>query len=99
VIREIEGGVVVTVRVRPRSRRGVGATEAAVVIGVASPPVEGRATEEARRALARALAVQPSSVTLRSGATARTKTFLVAGLSAAEVRQRIARIAGPRSDR
>ena len=81
MIREIEGGVVVTVRVRPRSRRGVGATE------------------EARRALARALAVQPSSVTLRSGATARTKTFLVAGLSAAEVRQRIARIAGPRSDR
>jgi uncharacterized protein YggU (UPF0235/DUF167 family) len=80
---------VVGVRVRPRSRPGLEMTDAGLVIRVAQVPEKGRATEEARRALASALGVAPSAVTLRSGAAARRKTFVVHGLSSAETRTRL----------
>ncbi len=89
MLREAKDGVVVTVRVRPRSRPGIERTEDALVIGVSAPPVGGRATEEARRALAAALHVPISAIVLRTGATSRTKAFLVAGLSAAEATARL----------
>jgi hypothetical protein len=64
-----------------------------VLIGVAAPPVEGRATEEARRALARALGVLPGAVILQAGARSRRKTFLVLGLGPEETARRLARAA------
>ncbi|MDQ7904532.1 DUF167 family protein [Phytohabitans sp. ZYX-F-186] len=51
----------------------------ALVIAVHAPPVDGRATEAARRALAEALGVRPAQVTLRSGAASRDKLFDVSG--------------------
>lgn len=60
-----------------------------LTIGVAAPAAEGRATEEARRALAGALELPPSTVRLRSGARSRVKVFVVAGLDAAEVVRRL----------
>jgi hypothetical protein len=47
----------------------------ALVIEVQAPAVDGAATEAARRALAEALEVRPSSVTLRSGQASRNKLF------------------------
>jgi uncharacterized protein YggU (UPF0235/DUF167 family) len=49
----------------------------ALVITVNAPPVDGRATEAARRALADALEVRPAGVTLRSGAASRDKLFRI----------------------
>ena len=81
-------------RVRPRSRPGLELTQAGLVIRVAAVPEKGRATEEARRALAEALGVATSAVTLRSGAGARRKTFVVEAMSATEARSRLLAAAG-----
>jgi uncharacterized protein len=81
----------VTVRVVPRSRPGVEVTNDGIVVRVSAPPVEGRATEAARRLLAEALGVPPSAVTLRTGPRARTKVFAVRGLSPDEVGARLRR--------
>ncbi len=81
----------ITVRVVPRSARpGVEVRESRVVVRVQAPPVEGRATEEARRALAAALGVPRGAVRLRSGATARDKAFDVDGVSVEQALRRLA---------
>jgi uncharacterized protein len=92
VVEDTTGGSVIRVRVRPRSsRRGVlGVTAGALVIGVGAAPEKGRATDEAVRALAARLDVAPSRVAVISGATSRSKRISVAGMSAADVRARLA---------
>ena len=80
----------VTVRVLPRSgRRAVEVASGGVTVRVRAAPEGGRATEEARRALADALDVAPSRITLIRGATARLKTFEVDGLTADDLRVRL----------
>lgn len=74
----------ITVRVVPRSRPGIEATDDGVVVRVSAPPVNGRATEEARRTPARALGVPATAVSLRLGNRSRTKVFAVLGVSAKE---------------
>jgi hypothetical protein len=75
----------VAVRVRPgASRTRVGGCRPgpygpAVLVEVTAPAVDGRATEAARRALARALGVRAATVSLRAGAASRDKLFSVAG--------------------
>ena len=79
----------VTVRVSPRSARpGVAVDERGIVVRVRAAPERGRATEEARRALAAALGIAAAGVRLSSGARSRTKIFEVDGLdqAAAQVR-------------
>jgi len=76
----------VTVRVTPRSgRTAVEATAGGVVVRVRASPEGGRATEEARQALAEALGVPASGVSLRSGARSRTKVFEVNGLTSNDI--------------
>lgn len=84
----------VTVRVVPRAGRsnvvpdGAGGAE----IRVRAAPEGGHATEEARRALARALDVAPSRIVLRIGARSRTKVFQVHGLTDPEIGDRLGRL-------
>lgn len=76
-------GSTIAVRVKPGAARArVGGCVAgpygpALVIAVNAPPVDGRATEAARRALADALEVRLAGVTLRSGAASRDKLFRI----------------------
>jgi hypothetical protein len=80
----------VTVHVVPRSARtAVEASSSGIVIRVRAIPDGGRATEEARRALADALRVAPSSVSLRRGGRSREKVFEVATLTKEEALQRL----------
>jgi uncharacterized protein YggU (UPF0235/DUF167 family) len=80
----------VTVRVRPRSgRTSVEVGPAGVVVRVRAAPEGGRATEEARRALADALGVPAAAVRLRRGARSRTKVFEVDGLTADDLQVRL----------
>ncbi|MEV0898012.1 DUF167 domain-containing protein [Actinoplanes sp. NPDC049802] len=78
------GGASVPVRVRPgagRTRVGgryEGPHGPALIIAVGAPAVDGKATEAVRRALAAALGVRASTVSLRLGATSRDKVFTVA---------------------
>jgi uncharacterized protein YggU (UPF0235/DUF167 family) len=56
------------------------------VVRVGAAPEGGRATEEARRALADALGVRSGDVTLRAGSRSRTKVFEVDGLDDEAIR-------------
>ncbi len=76
-LRQAGDGVSVTVLVRPRSRPLIELAPDTLVVRVAAAAVEGRATDEARRALARAARVPASRVTLVSGARSRTKVFRI----------------------
>ncbi|MEX0742942.1 MAG: DUF167 domain-containing protein [Actinomycetota bacterium] len=49
----------------------------------------GKATEEARRALAQAAGVPKSAVTLRSGSRSRTKVFEIQGRDADQLERRL----------
>lgn len=69
-------GAMLAVRVTPNARRaGVELVDGQIRIGVTAPPEDGKATEAARVALARALGVAKSRLTLVQGATARNKLF------------------------
>ena len=84
----------VTVRVRPGSNRtSVELDERGILVRVRAVPEGGRANDEARRALAEALGVPRSSVTLRRGARSPTKVFDVREVdqAVAEVRLRATR--------
>jgi uncharacterized protein YggU (UPF0235/DUF167 family) len=82
---------VLEVRVSPNSRRNdVRLEEGTIRIRVGAAPEDGRATEAARRALAKALGLRRTAVALEAGATSRTKRFRVDGLEEATARQRLA---------
>jgi len=90
------GLVSVAVRVRPgagRTRVGgsyAGPHGSALIVAVAAPAVDGKATEAVRRALAGALGVRPAAVTLRLGATSRDKVYLVDSGGDTEMGRRLA---------
>ncbi len=93
-VRAVPGGVLVEVRVRPRSRPGWEIAAGSLVIRVAAAPVGGAATEEARRALAMTLGVTPSRVSLHRGERSRTKVFAAADVDAEEARAALRRATG-----
>jgi uncharacterized protein (TIGR00251 family) len=97
VVEDVDGGVVVHVHVLPRSGRTeiVGLHGDTLKVRVAAPPVDGRATDAARLAVAAALGVAPSTVTVVSGERSRLKRLRVAGLQAAEAERRLAPWLGP----
>jgi uncharacterized protein YggU (UPF0235/DUF167 family) len=73
----------IAIRVKPGAARpGVGGAHAgpfgpALVVAVREPPVDGRATAAALRALAEAIGVRPARLTLKVGAAGRDKLVLV----------------------
>lgn len=69
-------GARLAVRVSPGARQdGIAREGDSLSIAVAAPPEDGRANEAVRGALARALGVAPSRLTLVQGATSRDKLF------------------------
>jgi uncharacterized protein (TIGR00251 family) len=85
------------VHVVPRSGRNdiVGVHDGALKIRVTAPPVDGRATEAARLALAGALDVAPAAVWLVSGERSRLKCFRVTGVAVEDAERRLAPFLGP----
>src|SRR5688500_7715082 len=75
--------ITVAVRVKPgvaRPRVGGrhdGPYGPALVVAVAAPPVDGRATDAVRRAVADAVGLRPRAVSVRAGATSRDKLLAV----------------------
>jgi uncharacterized protein YggU (UPF0235/DUF167 family) len=77
--------------VKPGSKApGIVISGESVTVRVREPAVEGRATAAARRAIAVALRVPQSAVSLIRGATSRHKSFAIAGLTKVEVLRRLA---------
>jgi uncharacterized protein len=80
----------VTVRVVPRADRvSVELDDRGIVVRVRAAPEDGRATEQARRALAEALGVPGSAVALHRGTRSQAKVFEVAGLGQPEAEMRL----------
>jgi uncharacterized protein YggU (UPF0235/DUF167 family) len=80
----------VTVRVVPKAGRiSVGLDDRGIIVRVRAAPADGRATEEARRALAERLGVPGSAVELHRGARSRTKVFEVAGYGQQQAEMRL----------
>ncbi|HEY8383414.1 MAG TPA: DUF167 family protein [Microvirga sp.] len=80
------GGLDLRVRATPRAGRdAVEGIEAlsdgrpVLKVRVRAAPEDGAANEAVRRVLAKALGLPASAVTLAAGATARVKTFRIAG--------------------
>ena len=60
--------------------------DGSIVVRVREQAVEGRANEAVRRAVARAVGVPPSAVTLVRGTTGRRKLFEIEGLTTTAAR-------------
>jgi uncharacterized protein (TIGR00251 family) len=91
-IHESKDGVTFSVRVHPRAKKNTitGELGDSLKVSLTTPPVEGRANEACIEFFAKLLKVPRSSVTIASGQTNRNKVIRVAGVSAEELRQRIA---------
>jgi uncharacterized protein len=91
-VRENDGGVSFDVKVHPRGRKNAitGPVGDALKVFLTAPPVGGRANEACIEFLAKVLKVPRSSVTIASGFRSRSKVIRVAGISAAELRNRLA---------
>ena len=91
-IRETAGGATLAVKVHPRAKKNAitGEVGDALRLALTAPPVDGRANQACIEFFANLLDVPRSSVTIASGETSRNKVIRVAGLSAQEVRKRLA---------
>jgi uncharacterized protein len=91
-LQESGGAVAFAIKVHPRAKKNAitGELGDALKVSLTSPPIDGRANQACIEFFAKLLKVPRSSVTIASGQTSRTKIIRVAGLSADEVRKRIA---------
>ena len=92
VVTESKEGARLRLRVKPGAKRTAleGEHAGALRVAVAAPPEKGRANEEVEALLARTLSVARGAVRIASGHASRDKTVVVEGLSAEEIRRRIA---------
>ena len=91
MIHSARDGVVIDVRVIPRSQRpGIGGTRGdAVLVRLQSPPVDGAANAELIEVLSDALDVRRQMVTIVAGMASRQKRVHISGVDVATVRARL----------
>jgi uncharacterized protein (TIGR00251 family) len=91
-ISETPGAASFAVQVHPRAKKNsiTGELGDALKLALTAPPIDGRANEACVQFFAKLLKVPRSSVSIASGETSRRKVIRVAGLSADEVRARLA---------
>jgi len=91
-IRAVDGGVAFAVRAQPKASRDavVGLHGDALKVAVTAAPTGGKANKAIEKVIAKALGVRPSAVAVVSGHASRDKAVRVEGLSADEVRTRLA---------
>lgn len=88
------GGVLLAVVARPGARRAgvLGERSGALMVAVAAPPDKGKANLALEKALATALGLRPSQISLESGRTSRRKRFLIQGVAKHELAARLANL-------
>ena len=91
-IHKSDQGVSFAAKIHPRAKKNAitGELGEALKVSLTAPPIEGRANDACIEFLAKLLNVPRSSVTIASGHTSRNKVIRVLGLSAEELRKRIA---------
>jgi uncharacterized protein (TIGR00251 family) len=92
-IRDTPDGATFQVKVQPRAKKNAVAGEVgeALKLALTAPPIEGRANQACVAFLAELLNVPRSSVTIAAGQSSRNKVIRVAGLSAAQVEERLSK--------
>jgi uncharacterized protein (TIGR00251 family) len=92
-----EQGTVLPVKAQPGARRTaiVGVHAGALRVAVSAPPEKGKANAAIAHLLAEALGCKAAQVGLLSGATARQKRFLIAGITPEELGRRLALLLPP----
>lgn len=92
VIHDSSSGATFAVKVHPRAKKNAitGEVGDALKVALTAPPVDGKANEACIDFFAKLLNVPRSSVTIASGQTSRNKVIRVAGLSAEELKMRLA---------
>ena len=93
LVRDTPGGAAFSVRIHPRAKKNAvtGELGDALKLALTAPPVEGKANAACIEFLAGLLNLPRSSITIAAGQSSRNKVIRVAGLSAAEVEQRLRR--------
>lgn len=83
VMQAVDGGVLLRVRVQPRSRaeRLEGVQGDQLRVRLTAPPVEGAANAACMAFLAKTLGVSRSRVQIRTGAKGRSKVLYIADLT------------------
>jgi uncharacterized protein (TIGR00251 family) len=97
VVRAVDGGVTLAVRAQPGAKKTaiVGMFgETQLKIAVQAPPIDGRANEALIGFLAATFSLSRTSVVLVAGETARSKVFLLRGVTRAEVEAKLAAVIG-----
>lgn len=91
---EDETTAVLSIHAQPGAGRSevVGRYGDALKVRVAAPPEHGRANEAIAKLLSERFAIPPSTVTLLSGASGRSKRFKLTGVEAALVRTVLERL-------
>jgi len=91
-IHQFDQGVIFAIKVHPRAKRNAitGELGEALKVSLTAPPIDGCANEACIEFFAKLLNVPRSSVTIASGHRSRNKVIRVLGLSAEELRKRIA---------
>jgi len=86
-MRQTATGIVISVRVMPRSNRNAieGERQGALAIRLTAPPIDNRANDSLRHLLAERLNVPVSAVRIVSGKKGRIKRVEIAGVAHAEV--------------
>lgn len=88
---ETSGGVIVSVRAKPRSSRsGIdGVVQDALVVRIKSAPVDGKANKELVETIADVLGIAKSRVSVKSGESSKVKRILALGVTSAEAVSRL----------
>jgi uncharacterized protein (TIGR00251 family) len=91
-VRQHDSDISFQIRVHPRAKKNAitGEVGDALKLTLTAPPVDGKANDACIDFFAKLLKVPRSSVTIAAGQTSRNKVIRVAGLSAEEVRRRLA---------
>jgi uncharacterized protein (TIGR00251 family) len=91
-VRDTDAGTTFAVKVHPRAKKNAitGEVGDALKLSLTAPPADGKANDACIDFLAKLLKVPRSSVTIAAGQSSRNKVVRVAGLSAEEVRRRLA---------
>jgi len=92
MMRDTGAGVTFAVKVQPRAKRNaiLGKMGEVLKLALTGPPVDGRANDACVEFFANLLKVPRSSVTIASGEHSRNKVIRVAGMTADEMRRRMA---------
>lgn len=91
MIRPTPDGCTLTVRVHPGAKRNAitGTHAAALKISLTTPPTDGRANEALIAFLAERLHIPRASINLIAGATSRSKTLRLTGITATDAESRL----------